>query len=99
MGGGAFAWYVQTWNPAGYGPWSNNTQPTNFTTTVPTQPPAAVLIEPKGDIGSNYTPTYKWDKVTTATWYRLYVSGPTEPLCSINGIRRRRFVTLPSARW
>ena len=99
LGGGEYAWYVQTWNPVGFGPWSNNSQPTNFTTTTPTLPPAAVLIEPKGDIGNNYTPTYKWDKVTTATWYRLYVSGPNGVVALINGMRLRRFVTLPSARW
>ncbi len=76
LGSGVHAWYVQTWNPAGYGPWSNNAQPTNFTTAISTPPAAATLIEPKGDIGANYTPTYKWDKVPTALWYRLYVSGP-----------------------
>ncbi len=74
--GGAYVWYVQSWNPAGYGPWSNNTQPTNFSTTI-TVPVAATLFAPKGSILTDYTPTYKWNKVATATYYRLYVSGPS----------------------
>ncbi len=76
LGGGAHAWYVQTWNSAGYGPWSNNSQATNFSTTIPTPPAAAVLTAPIGNIGTNYNPTYTWNKVNTAIWYRLYVSGP-----------------------
>ena len=77
LSGGTYAWYVQTYNPVGYGPWSNNTQPTNFNTTIPTVPAAAVLTEPKGDIGTNYTPIYKWGKVAGVTSYRLYVIRPS----------------------
>jgi hypothetical protein len=77
LGGGAHVWYVQAYNSAGYGPWSNNTQPTNFNTTIPTVPAAPVLTEPKNDIGTNYTPTYKWGKLASATHYRLYVAGPS----------------------
>ena len=76
LGGGSHAWYVQTWNSAGYGPWSNNAQPTNFSTTIPTPPAVAVLTAPLGNIGTNYNPTYTWNKVTTATYYHLYVNGP-----------------------
>ena len=75
LGGGAYVWYVQTYNPAGYGPWSNNAQPTNFNTAT-VLPGAATLVSPKGDIGTDYNPTYTWNKVPTVTWYRLYVSGP-----------------------
>jgi hypothetical protein len=75
LGGGAYVWYVQTYNPAGYGPWSNNSQPTNFNTTVPSVPAGAVLTSPKGTI-TNFTPTYQWNRVSMATWYRLYIKGP-----------------------
>ena len=75
LGGGTYAWYVQTWNPAGYGPWSNNAQPTSFTTIAPTIPAGAVLTAPKGTTTS-FTPTYQWKPVSMATWYRLYVKGP-----------------------
>jgi hypothetical protein len=84
LGGGSYSWYVQTYNAAGYGPWSNNTQPTNFTTTIPSAPAAATSLSPgtvnpatPADIGTNYTPMYSWDKITGATYYHLYVSGPS----------------------
>jgi putative multiple sugar transport system substrate-binding protein len=84
LAGGSYSWYVQTYNAAGYGPWSNNTQPTNFTTTIPSAPAAATSLSPgtvnpatPADIGTNYTPMYSWDKITGATYYHLYVSGPS----------------------
>ncbi len=73
LGGGNYAWYVQSYSAAGYGPWSARM---DFNTTIPSLPGAATLVSPKGDIGTNYNPTYTWNKVPTVTWYRLYVSGP-----------------------
>jgi hypothetical protein len=32
LGGGNHAWAIQTWNTAGYGPWS---APKSFSTTIP----------------------------------------------------------------
>jgi glucose/arabinose dehydrogenase len=84
LGGGSYSWYVQTYNAIGYGPWSNNAQPTTFTTTALSVPAAATSLSPgtvnpatPADIGTNYTPTYSWDKITGATYYHLYVSGPS----------------------
>jgi len=79
LGVGSYSWYVQTWNPTGYGPWSNNTQPTNFSTTATTVPAATTLIYPAQgqDIGASYNPTYQWSKINDAVWYRMYVSGPS----------------------
>jgi serine protease len=74
LGGGAFTWYVQTYNSAGYGPW---TAATHFNTTIPTAPEVATNLLPNTDIGTNYTPNYTWDKVATATYYHLTVSGPS----------------------
>ena len=62
--------------PSGYGKWSNNTQPTNFNTST-TLHVAATFIEPKNDVGTEFYPNYKWGKVDTATYYHLYVSGPS----------------------
>jgi hypothetical protein len=84
LGGGEYGWYVQAWNPAGYGLWSNDAQPTKFNTTI-TLPGAADLTYPEDladpvngkDIGTDYNPTYTWVKVADVTWYRLYVSGPS----------------------
>ncbi len=74
LGGGSHTWWVQTWNSIGYGPWSSGM---SFTTTIPTAPGAATLVSPTGDIGTNYNPTYTWNEVAGATWYYLWVNGPS----------------------
>jgi hypothetical protein len=68
---------VQSWNPSGYGPWSDGK---NFTTPPawPIQKP--ILNSPSGSVGT-YFPTYIWNTVTAkeegvATWYYLWVDGP-----------------------
>jgi hypothetical protein len=71
LGGGNFTWWVQTWNSAGYGPWSSGM---NFNTTIPTVPAIATLVSPTGSGVSN-PPVYTWNKVTGATWYYVWVNG------------------------
>ena len=39
-------------------------------------PAAATLVSPSGSITTN-NPTYTWNKVLDASWYYLYVSGPS----------------------
>src|SRR3989304_9195512 len=39
-------------------------------------PGAATLVSPSGSI-TDTTPTYTWNKVSAATWYYIYVSGPS----------------------
>jgi hypothetical protein len=73
LGGGAHSWWIQTYNSAGLGPWSSGLS-FNTTSTVPA---AAAQVYPEGDIGADYTPTYEWSDVSDATWYRLYVNGPS----------------------
>jgi hypothetical protein len=69
---GSHTWWVQTYNPAGYGPWASQ----NFSTSTDT-PAGATLLEPNNTAPlTNYTPTYKWNKVDKATYYRLLVRGP-----------------------
>src|SRR5574341_1036945 len=68
---GNYRWWIRTWNPAGYGQWSLEK---NFT---PSTPGAATLGAPNGSIGTNYNPTYTWNKVTGATWYYLWVNAPS----------------------
>lgn len=36
-------------------------------------PAAATLVSPSGSVGGNTTPTYTWNAVSNATWYRLWV--------------------------
>jgi uncharacterized repeat protein (TIGR03803 family) len=72
---GTYNWWVQTWNTAGNGPWSKSL---SFTGGVP---PATTLISPTGSI-STQTPTYTWTKVSSASWYYLWVEnhGGTPPV-------------------
>jgi hypothetical protein len=69
LAGGSHTWWIQTWNDAGYGPWSAGM---NF--TLPLDPPgAATLISPTGSIADT-TPIYTWNAVSGSTWYYLWVN-------------------------
>jgi hypothetical protein len=68
---GTHTWWIQTWNEAGYGPWS---EPMTF---LPAVPAAATLVSPSGNSGLN-NPTYTWNVVPGATRYYLWVDGPAE---------------------
>jgi hypothetical protein len=72
LGEGPHVWWVQTWNIAGFGPWS---APLNFYVGTPAGPGPTTLLSPSGPIDDT-TPTYTWEVVSTATWYRLVVEGP-----------------------
>jgi hypothetical protein len=63
---GAGRWWIQTWNAAGYGPWS---APMDFTVA----PRAATLVSPSGSIGTTM-PTYTWNAVPEAASYYLWVN-------------------------
>ena len=73
LASGAHTWWVQTWNMAGVGPWSDGM---NFSVTPPALPGKATLVLPSGSSGSN-TPTYTWNEVSGSTWYYLWVNGPS----------------------
>ncbi len=73
---GAYTWKVQTWNTAGYGPWSSDM---SFSIPIP-WPGQPTLISPNGST-TDLTPTYSWNAVSSetgdpATWYYLSVDGP-----------------------
>ena len=67
---GAAQWWIQTWNPDGYGPWSDGM---SFTVSDPSQ--AASEILPFGTSGS--APNFIWSEVSSASWYYLWVNGPS----------------------
>jgi large repetitive protein len=69
LAAGAGRWWVQTWNDAGYGPWSDAL---SFSITPGAPPGKATQVSPRGTI-STTTPTYIWNPVSSATWYRLWV--------------------------
>lgn len=58
-------WWLQGWNPNGYGPWTG----TGFTVSS-NKPSAVTLISPSG-LTYTRTPTYTWNAVN-ATWYYLW---------------------------
>jgi hypothetical protein len=71
LGGGTHRWWVATWNDiSGYGPYST---PLDFT-VIP--PAGTALIAPSSAI-SDTTPTYSWTGVYGATYYYLFVRGPS----------------------
>jgi YD repeat-containing protein len=71
---GSCQWWVQTYNSAGFGPWSSGM---TFTAPIPTVPPgAATQVSPTGAI-TDTTPTYTWNAVSGASWYCLYVNDST----------------------
>lgn len=71
---GAHTWWVQTWNPFGYGPWSS---PAEFVRSEDLLPPAATLVSPVGGTTvHSLTPVFTWNRVNTASWYYVWVSHP-----------------------
>lgn len=70
---GNHTWWVQTWNKAGHGPWS---AAKTFSLPSPSAPGKALLTSPSGSI-TETTPDYTWNRVDGATWYHLWVNGPS----------------------
>ena len=73
LGSGTYTWWVQTWNPAGYGPRS-----AEMTFNTATPPGMVTLISPNG-VSSN-PPSFQWNKDANATWYYLWISNASENL-------------------
>jgi hypothetical protein len=74
LASGNHRWWVQAWGSGVYSNWSSYK---DFTVSgggggVSTP----ILISPSGTI-SDTTPTYTWTGSSAATWYRLYVQGPS----------------------
>ena len=64
---GAATWWIRSWSPAGYGPWSLGL---SFTVGGPA---VVTLVSPAGG-GIGATPIYTWNAVPGATWYELWVN-------------------------
>jgi glucose/arabinose dehydrogenase len=79
LGEGGHRWWIQTWNPAGYGPWSSFLSFDVRTAMV--KPGRAQTVAPSATIGTA-TPTFTWNEPATggpASWYLLWVNGPSGP--------------------
>jgi hypothetical protein len=71
---GAARWWIQTRNDLGTGPWSDA-----MSFSVQSGAPGkATLVSPTGATATK-TPTYTWNAVVTATWYRLWVNDNSGP--------------------
>ena len=73
LANGNVTWWIQTWNNAGYGPWSSGL---GFNVTSIIVPGKATLVSPSGSTSDN-TPTYTWNAVSGSTWYYLWVNDST----------------------
>ena len=69
LAAGACLWWIQTWNDAGYGPWSDAL---SFVVPGGSPPGKAILVSPSGTIPAA-SPTYSWESVQAASWYLLRV--------------------------
>ena len=65
--------WVQTWNPSGYGPWSDAM---TFKVPAPVLPGKVTLVSPLG-ISNTNPPVYFWTAEAHSTWYYLWVSDST----------------------
>lgn len=76
---GSHTWWVRSWNPYGYGPWSAGM---SFSIPVPRPPTAATLMATQESLIAGQ-PTYVWNEAAAspqadaATWYYLWVNGPS----------------------
>ncbi len=60
-------WWIQGYNPAGYGIWSDGMF---FTSATAPQP--VVLTSPSG-LGAGSTPSFEWEPADFATWYEIWI--------------------------
>ena len=83
--GGTYTWRVQAKNLIVAGPWSTTGSfvVNKIVPPTATQPVGqAVLLEPVGDAGIPAQPTFKWNKVSGAVYYYLYLTGPSGEIFS-----------------
>jgi hypothetical protein len=67
-------WWIKTWNSNGNGPWSSRGD-FSVATSVPAAP---TLIYPTGGVDTpSSNPNFQWNAVSGATWYYIWVDGPT----------------------
>lgn len=68
---GNYEWYIRGWNEFGKGDWSEQM---TFTLQGNDSPPEkAVLNTPSGAVTGGTTPSFFWEDVSSASWYRLFI--------------------------
>ena len=88
LNAGSGKWWIQTWDSAGYGPWSAGM---SYTVSVgcTAAPSAATTVFPTHTI-TTATPTYTWNAVPCSSDYYLWVEDST-------GIRIQQWYTAAGA--
>lgn len=76
---GDYRWWIQTWNPAGHGPWSEATM-----FSVPQVSQATNLTAPQGSLHNPID--FTWESVDGSTWYYLWINKGTSG--STNAFKR-----------
>ncbi len=72
LAAGSYSWLVEGYREPNYGDWSSTMSFTVAASSTGT-PDAASLMSPSGTI-SNFSPTFKWQPVSGATWYQLQIN-------------------------
>lgn len=67
---GEYHWWVQTWSPDAYGPWS----PGKDFELRGNLPDASTPLLPTGTVTGTVRPVFTWSADARATWYRLWIS-------------------------
>ncbi len=62
---GQYQWWVQTWSPDGYGPWSASM---SFSLG------AVTPLSPTGMVQTTASPTFVWTAAPATAWYNVYLS-------------------------
>ncbi len=88
--GGSYSWAVQTYNSAGYGPWSSSAA---FSITKQL-PGATVPVGPEGTLAvGTSNPPFSWQAADHANWYHVWVNRIGE------GKFASRWVQVPATTW
>ncbi len=66
---GSTRFWVQSWNPSGFGGWSSGM---HFSVNGSSPPPAATLVSPNSEV-NDARPVFTWNAVSEATWYYVWV--------------------------
>jgi hypothetical protein len=75
--GTSHTWWIETWNPIAYGPWSTGM---NFVPTA-TVPLATTQVNPANNhVETSPGVTFQWNKVTASTWYELWLNNTSANL-------------------
>ena len=86
---GNYSWWVQTYNAAGYGPWSTGA---DFS-IAPYSPEPVAVLSPTGTVSHTRRPLFGWTAADRATWHHIWVNRVGE------GKYAEKWVEAPATTW